>query len=332
MYGYTTYSISSSNLETALSSAIYSVASSEKRKVAFLNSYSKKSAATEFTDGLSKYNYEIVDIDGMVSSADLEDIDILLLVAPTKDLTGDDLRAVDKFLDNDGKKGKSFIVFGSAASPATPNINHFMEEWGIGVKDGIAFETNSSYRIDNSIYLINAGDDFTKSINNSSNGYASENNIALEQLYETKGNRETHVLMTTTEYGTVAPKGTSGDYKPESEDDLYEVPVVMVAEDSELDSNSNEIASYVGYFGSEDFISSRWTSMSGAGNMEFALTVTNNTAGRASSIYFDPKITRLTYMSVTDSQIAAVRFVTLYTLPLLVLIGGIIVWIMRKNR
>jgi hypothetical protein len=51
MYGYTTYSISSSNLETALSSAIYSVASSEKRKVAFLNSYSKKSAATEFTDG-----------------------------------------------------------------------------------------------------------------------------------------------------------------------------------------------------------------------------------------------------------------------------------------
>ncbi len=332
MYGYQSYSITSSNLETALSSAIYAVAASENRKIAYLAGYSKSGAADEYIESLTAYNYEVVEINGMLSSANLEDIDMVLLVAPTKDLTADDLRVMDTFLENDGKKGKSFIIFGSTSSPSTPNINDFCEEWGIGVEDGIAFETNDNYRIDESIYLINAEDDFTKAINNSSNGYASANNIALKPVFEEKGNRATHVLMTTTEYGTVAPKDATSDYKVESEDDLYAVPVIMVSEDTELDSNANDLSSYVVYFGSEDFISAKWTTISGAGNMEFALAMANNTAGRSDEIYFDPKITRLTYMSVTDSQIAAVRVITLYLLPVLVLIGGVLVWITRKNR
>lgn len=332
MYGYTTYSITSSDLETSLASAIYSVASSESRKVAFLKEYSKSGSADEFLTNLATYNYEVEEISGKLSSANLEDVDMVLLVAPTKDLTGDDLKVMDKFLENNGKKGKSFIVFGSVSSPATPNINDFMEEWGIGVKDGIAYETNSSYRIDDSIYLLNAEDDFTKTINNSTNGYASKNNIALSRVFEENGSRKTHILMTTTEYGTVAPKGTTGNFKPNSDDDLAEVPVIMVTEDTDYDENVNEISSYVGYFGSEDFISSSWSTVSGAGNMEFAITVANNTAGRSDAVYFDPKITRLTYMTVTDSQIAVIRIISLYTIPLLVLIGGILVWILRKNR
>ena len=332
MYGYQSYSITSSNLETALSSAIYTVAASESRKVAFLKNYSKSGAADEFISNLKTYNYEVTEIGGMLSSASLDDIDMLLLVAPTKDLTGEDLRVVDKFLENDGKKGKSFLVFGSVSSPDTPNIDDFMEEWGIGVEDGIAYETNKNYKVDESIYIINAGDDFTKAINNSSSGYASANNIALSQVYEEKGNRKTHILMTTTEYGTIAPKGTGEDYKVENEDDLYAVPVIMLSDDTVLDSNANDMSSYVGYFGSEDFISSKWAEVSGAGNMEFALTIANNTTGRSNQIYFDPKITRLTYMSVTEAQIAAVRVVTLYLLPVVVLIGGILVWILRKNR
>ena len=83
MYGYSSYSITSSNLETALSSAIYSVAASENRKVAFLKDYSKSGAETAFTENLTAYNYEVESLSGMVSSVNLEDADIVLLVAPT---------------------------------------------------------------------------------------------------------------------------------------------------------------------------------------------------------------------------------------------------------
>lgn len=330
-YGVYSYSISASNLESALSGAIYTVAASEHRNAALLSSVSKDGAADEFVEALKSYNFDVTEIDSVLSSAALEDIDVLLLVAPVNDLSGEELKYIDKFLENDGKRGKSFLVFGSTSSPETPNLNEFMEEWGIGVENGISYETSDSKRSDYGIVLYGAGDDLTKSINNSEKSYLANNNIALSQVYETKGTRTTHILMSTSDTAVVAPKGTSGGYTPPSTDEKKQIPTIMVTEDTDYDDDTNEIVSYVGYFASEDFISAQWSNY-GLGNIDFAVTVANVTAGRSNTVFFDYKITRLTYMSVTDAQINAVRVVCFWVIPILVLIGGIVVWILRRNR
>ena len=143
-YGMSTYSITASNLETALSGAIYTVAASENRKVGFLSTISKSGTADEYITALESYNFDVENIEGLVTASTLENYDLLLLVAPTADMTGEELKIIDKFLDNDGKRGKSFLVFGSTGSPETPNLNDFLEEWGIGVEEGVAYETDTS--------------------------------------------------------------------------------------------------------------------------------------------------------------------------------------------
>lgn len=330
-YGMSSYSITASNLESALSGAIYTVAASENRKVGFLSTISKSGAADEYITALESYNFEVTEIEGLATASTLENYDLILLVAPTADMTGEELRAIDKFLDNDGKKGKSFLVFGSTGSPETPNLNDFLEEWGIGVEDGIAYETDSSKKSDNYIFLLNAEDDLTKTINNAQKVYISSNNIALSRVYEEKDSRKTHVLLETSETAVVAPKGTDGSYTPPSSEEKASIPVAMVTGDSTYDDNSNDVVSYVGYFSSENLISSEWSS-SPAGNMEFAVTATNSISGRSDAVYFDYKITRLSYMNVTDSQINTVRVVSMFVFPILVLIGGIAIWILRRNR
>lgn len=330
-YGYSSYSITASNLESALSGAIYTVAASENKKIGYISAKSASGAAEEFLSALGNYNFGITEIKGLVNSANLEEFDTLLLVSPTADLSGEELSAIDKFLENDGKKGKSFLVFGSVSSPATPNLNDFMEEWGIGIEDGIAYETNDYYRNNNAILLFNAEDDLTKTINNAENPLISENNIALSQVYEEQGNRSTHILLTTSETAVIAPKGTEGNYTPPSSAEKSKIPVAIVTEDTDFDDDANQISSYVGYFSSENFISSVWNAYS-VSNMEFAVTAANAVSGRSDTVYFDYKITRITYMNVTDSQINTVRIVTMFVFPILVLIGGILIWILRKNR
>lgn len=334
------YSITSSNIESSLSSAIYTVAASEKRTIAVIKDKSGKDSYTSLTDQLKGYNYNITEIEGLVTSEKLKDVDTVLMVSPVSDLTGDELKALDSFLYNDGKRNKSFFTFGSISAPATPNLNQFMEEWGIGVKDGIAYETNDNNKAStpdspNAIYLSEKEDDLTKSIKNANNLYLAQNNIALNRLFETKDKRTTHVLMTTSANAVIAPKGTASGYTPPSDENTEEIPVIMVTADTTYDSNYNDVSSYVGYFASSDFISSSWLNykQAGVGNMEYTITVINSTCGRDNSLmYFLPKITGTTAMTVTDAQKTAVRIVTLYVLPIVVLLGGVLIWIRRRNR
>ena len=334
-YGYSAYTITSSNIESQLSSAIYTVASSNRSTIALLTGHGAKEDAQALTDSLANYNYEITEISGKVTASALSNADLVLLVKPVSDLDGQELSVLDSFLDNNGKRGKSFVVFGSTASPLTPNLNDFMEEWGIGVQDGMAYETNDQNRnsTDQSIRLFNEGNDLTGAVNNSELFYFSGRNLALNQVFTEKGSRTSHILMSTSETAVVAPRGTSGGYTPPATEAKKKLPVVMLTTDTVYDENSNEMKSYVGYFASADFISAEWSNYTDIGNLNFATCVFNIASGRdGSALYFTPKVTGVFSASMTDSQRATVTAITLYVIPFLVLILGISVWVYRRVK
>ena len=332
-YGYGYYTISASNIESKLSGAIYTVASSNKAKVALLTGHGSKEDAATLTAALGEYNYEITEISGKITADALKDVNVVLLVKPTSDLDGNELKIMDTFLNNDGKKGKSFLVFGSTASPATPNLNEFMEEWGIGVQDAMAYETDSKYRFDDSIMLVNNEDDLTKGVNDSKLYYYCAKNLALQQLFEEKDTRTSHILMKTNETAVLAPKGTSGGYTPPSSEKKQAIPVIMLTADVAYNNNYDEQTSYVGCFGSSDFIASSWSNYNDVGNLDFAINVVNISSGRnGSSMYFLPKTTGAYTVSLTDSQHNTVTAITLYIVPIAMLVAGISVWIYRKAK
>ena len=336
MYGYSSYTITATNIETNLSSAIYTVASSDKKKVGLLSAHSTKDADVAFTTALAEYNYELLDIDGIINADSIKDMDTLLLVAPKTDLTAAELTAIDKFLDNDGKKGKNFLVFASTVSPATPNLNEFLEEWGIRVKNGMAYDTNAGYRLGDgvSMMLFNKGNKLTSGINSAEKLYYCGDIVSTEVAYETAGTRTTNLLMTTSSYAVTAPKGSNG-YTPSSEDVKGEMPLAIATKDVAYDSNYDEVTSYVGFFASTDFINEAWEQFGDNGNMDFAISVTNVLSGRdISSMYFLPKITDLTNLdsAFTDAEYTAVYIIFIVVIPALFLIGGGLVWFRRRNR
>ncbi len=333
LYGYSSYYISGSYLESELSGAIYSVTSGDAKSVAYLSGRSTDAVADYVLEKLELYNYNIIEVEGLVTAEAIKDADIVMLAAPTKDLTAEELNVLDVFLENDGEKGKSFFVFGSPSSPSTPNINQFMEEWGIKVENGIAFETSDSRKNGDSLFLYNPGESaITAEINEYEGLYYSSGNIALSRKYEESGSRTTNILLQTSSSAVIAPKGSTSDYEPPKKAERSEIPVVMVTTDivnAGAERDYAELISYVGYFASTDFLSE--TSAATYGNVDMTLTVFNTASGR-SDMYFYPKVVGTYVMSPSDGQKLAVKIVTMYVMPVVVFIGGVFVWIRRRTR
>lgn len=337
MYGgYTTYTITASNIESEVSSAIFTVAASGKKKIAILTNHSAKDSYLTLTTALESYNFEILELDGVLNEDTLKDIDTVLLTAPVSDISAKELEVLDKFLDNNGKRNKNFMVFGSTSSPDTPNLNEFLEEWGVKVEDGMAYDTNSGYRLSDgqSMLLFNKKDDLTKSVNASELSYYCKDNVAITRAYEKDNTRTTHLLMTTSAYAVKAPKGVNG-YTASKNDIMGEMPIIVVTEDTVYNESYNEVSSYVAYFAGVDFINDAWEQFGDNGNMDFAVAVANIINGRAAaSMYFLPKITGLHNMStpLSDVQYTIIYILSIFVIPALLLIGGVVVWFRRRNR
>ncbi len=335
MYGSSTYTITASNIESEVSSAIFTVAASGQKRVALLSTHSTKDAEIAFTSALESYNFVVESLDSVVTAEALEKVDTVLLVSPVSDLSEKELEVLESFL-MDENRGKNFMVFGSCSSPATPNLNEFLEEWGIKVQDGMAYDTNPGYRLSDgqSMMLFNKKDDLTQSVNASELSYYCGDNVAISQAYTENGRRTSHILMSTSAYAVKAPKGVSG-YTASSNDVMGEMPVIMVTEDTTMNANYDEISSHVAYFAGVDFINEAWEQFGDNGNMEFAIAVANIINGRAAaSMYFLPKITGIHTMStpLSDGQYTAIYIISIFVLPALLLIGGVVVWIRRRNR
>ena len=339
MYGgYSTYTITASNIESEVSSAVFTVAASGKKKIAILTNHSAKDSYLALTTALENYNFEILELDGVMNEDTLKDVDTVLVTSPVSDVSSKELEVLDKFLDNNGKRNKNFMVFGSTSSPNTPNLNEFLEEWGIKVEDGRAYDTNSGYRLSdgNSMMLFNKKDDLTKSVNASELSYYCGDNVAISSAFEDEksGTRTAHILMTTSAYAVKAPKNSTG-YTASKNDVMGEMPVIMVTEDTTYNDNYDEISSHVAYFASVEFINDAWEQFGDNGNMDIAVAIANIINGRAAaSMYFLPKITGIHTMStpLTDAQYTPVYILSIFVIPALLLIGGVVVWFRRRNR
>ncbi|MGI6031512.1 MAG: Gldg family protein [Eubacteriales bacterium] len=65
-----------------------------------------------------------------------EDVGLIVIAAPTRDFETSEIQKLDEFM----ARGGSLMIFMHPASEPLPNLNAFMEEWGITVGDNVVFE------------------------------------------------------------------------------------------------------------------------------------------------------------------------------------------------
>lgn len=336
-YGYGTYTISGSKLETALTSAIYYVTSDKSTKIGIPTMHCDTSTISDLTNTLKDNNYEIAELSTLTLSEIPSDLDGIILAAPSSDFSDSEISVLDSFLENGGKKGKMLLYYPNAVNKELPILEEFLSEWGISYLDGTIYETNTNNIVkeNTTIGITNSATDYTASVNNASVIYISGNNAPMQQAYENYENRATKVLMSSSSSTVIKPSGSGTDWKPSGSETKKAYPTAILTADTTYDDDNNQQSSYVVAFSSVDFVSSDWTQYSSVGNLNLTIALMGSTTGRNSTdISFVQK--SITNESFSDKVTPAVSnimiIVFMILIPVVIITLGIVIWVRRKNR
>lgn len=331
---YGTSVIKGSNIEQAAVSAMMYVSNDELIRVAFTEGYGEEDA-TALRNMLTKNGYDVTTLDLNTSEIG-DDIDFIVMFGPTMDVSNENLKKIDVFLDNNGSFGKTFLYFASASQPKTPNIDAFLADWGMKVDFSVIGQTNTQYLMSNNYYAhfqqINdtpfAGNTYGSTL------YTFGANIRpVIQLWENgaRGNIEQSVLMTSFDEAFLCPLDLAEDAEfsiETAESGTFNDAVLAYR----VHSDSAIKPARVGVFGSTMLAGDVFMSMSNGNNQDFFINLFNYISGKEDSIVIKTKTYSVATFDMSAATANALAIVLCVAVPVVVVVIGLVIWIRRRHR
>lgn len=333
-YGY--YTLSESNVETAITSAIYSCISDKAYNVAVITANGGKDL-DEIRDLLSPNNYEFTVIDDLIKSDIPDNTDIVIVSAPTMDYQSEELKKIDKYLDINGNLGKSFLYIASQNQKDLTNINEFLSEWGYTVSDGLVYETdeNKIYLSNYDIFPDDGETDITKELSDIEYSYFCSNNIPIKAKYDSKNNYTVNSIIQFGDTTVAAPADADNDYDPSKASDKGPFVALAATQFSTYDNTQQKsLTSSVIVVSGTDFIQSGMTAYRSIANHEALLATIDTAVGREDEgiSFVKRTIDSESYQSdITNASSNTVFAIFVIIVPLLVVVAGVFVIVRRKR-
>lgn len=335
-YGYDYYYITGSSLETSLTSAVASVTSEETKKVAFLASHSKSSTFDYYRSILELNNFIVEDINDDILKSISAEYDAVIISAPQKDFTKDELDALSTFLENDGKLGKTLLFYGDTAYQNLPNLYNFLDEWGITVESGIAMETADDFHLegDRSTY-ISYGQ--TSSSVKVSNAYMSGYNIPMYENGQSYAGRTTETLIATNGTSVIVPVNTDSSAELDEGLEKRKLSCAIISTEEDFDNETDKsIFSRVIAFSSIDFIAQEYIER--YSTVDYSGTALNTiryaTGMNDVQIIFENKTIDATneLYVVSSASAKVMRWLFIGVIPVAVLAVAFVIFFRRRNK
>ncbi|MCM1328473.1 MAG: GldG family protein [Ruminococcus sp.] len=337
-YNYFTNSIVSSKAEQVLTSAIMYVTDPDPKTAVYLNVISQSDGGN-ITDMLETNGFDIVTVDPLTEEIPT-DADLIVINAPLNDFSEELIQTLYNFMENGGNYGKTMIYTAGYSQNATPNINAFIEEWGIKVGDGIIAENNAQNRVSaSSPYNIKAyieSGDYTGGIPEEtlSNPVAVPNSRPLELVFTHSGSTDAVSLLNTSETAFVMTNEmmehiAETNEMPEVTE--QEISVMALSRKYAFIDNVQTYSNLI-VFGSEYILDSSLTSMSYYNNGDYFVSLVNKLFGKEDGLYIVAKDLSSPTYETNEAQANTLRIVFMFVLPGLVAAAGIAVWLKRRHK
>ena len=325
-----------SNIEQEAVSAMMYLANDELVRIAFTEGFGEGNSAA-LQELLKKNGYEIETVNLTQVDAIDPDVDFVVMFAPVMDVPNDQLTKLDKFLDNNGAFGKTVLYFASAQQPETPNIESFLNEWGLSVGYSVIGQTDANYLMSQNLgyyYHYQQIADTQYAGSTYGNGlyvYGADMRPVL-QIWEggARGNIEQQVIMTTYDNAFLYPldrEAAEGLTLDSVESGKFNDAVVAY----KVHSTSQEV-SRLAVFGSDMFAYDLFLGYSNSNNGTFFVNMINNICGREEGITITPKNFSVTGFDMTAKTANIFAVVLCVVIPVAVIVLGIVIWVRRRHR
>ncbi len=327
---YGQYVVEGSNIEQEAVSAMLAVTNEDVVRVAFTEGYGE-SDSTALQDLLSKNGYDIEKLNLTTTDTIDPDIDFVIMYAPSIDPDASQIAKLDRYLDNGGAFGKNVFYFASVTQPETPNIESFLNDWGVSVGYAEVGQTDTNYLISSMTLFAHlqqiSDTDYTKDVIGSTLYTLGADLRPVYVLDRSSNDRE--VLMKTYDKAFLYPLGGSEDdpFSMETAESGTFNDVVMSTR-----VHTDGMRSRLCVVGSDQLAGSSFLSYNNANNPEFFLGIFNTISGKDDGITIKSK----TFSNVTFEMNAAtanvLAIVLCVVIPVLVIVLGIVIWVRRRHR
>ena len=365
--------------EQELTSAVMSVTDANPKKAAFITGYNGSSiyhsynsnAVNSLYNLMNKNGYEISQIDILNDDLSPDDYDIVVLPAPVNDLTTDCISKLDDFLYNGGKLDRNMIYIADIFQYKTPNIDDFLEIWGIEVGDSVVYESNADK---NQKVTISTGsaeapivssvdDDFTSELSNTKLPIVAPVSRNINLLFDANVDRTTDSLLQTSDTAYLYPlnmksvdeakaeaaeqeqAASDAENSTEATEEETEATtkfdtetaekatqnVMALAKKTNTENNETHTNNLL-VIGGISLVDPNLTSSATYNNAEFIVNAINQICGKENGIIIAEKSLTQTTIDITAAQITTIRRIIEYVIPLIVIAAGIFVYVWRKNR
>lgn len=132
-YYYGTESYTEFDGEGQLTGAVNYVTNDTDHTIYQTTGHGESSLSTTITDLMEKNSYTLSEVNLLMTTFVPDDCDLLLMDAPTTDLSADESEMLRSYLA-DG--GKVMILFGDTSSAELPNLSEVLSEYGMEAADG----------------------------------------------------------------------------------------------------------------------------------------------------------------------------------------------------
>ncbi len=319
--------VESINIEPTVTTAIMNVISGEQTKITFIDGLGDYDA-NSFKAILKQNNYEVLETQIATEEFDKES-NVLVLFAPTVDLSVEYSDKISDFLDNDGDYGRTLIYIPSTPMQTdAPILESLLKDWNISYEDGFVSETDASYKVtDEGVSVLDYDDEnFTAGLDSTS--------VPLVQVYGVPviipEDGSVVSLFSTSENAALVPFDYDENFNlDEAETGKYSIGAISTKVDGETGENKSSVVTITTpYMFSEQFLTATTFN-----NAEYFINLINIQSDKEEvGVIIAPKNTVDLSLGIMADEASTISIIFTTILPILILVVGIIVWIRRRAR
>ena len=325
--------IVSSRAEEAMTSAIVNVLAETQVHVAVLTG-NNVADMPAFTQLLTDNNYVVSSVNLATDPLD-DTYDLALLLAPQIDLSEDALTKLDSFLYNNGEYDKMLFCTADVSQSEQPNLAAFLKEWGVVIGSGAVFETdqNRTYQYQPYYPVTDYEDETYKDmLLDSSMPVLMPLAHPVQVLYKAQDNNLNKMLLTFGATSGIRPADAGDDFSADQAQ-MGPMPALVLASKVIYDNNGMMAhQSQILVSGSTAMLDAFCIQNTSLANSAYLLNIFNTAFNVDNSVKIEPKSLAGGTLSISTGGASAVGIILAGVLPLLILISGIVIWLVRRYK
>ena len=149
-YSNGSYIAESLAVEERVTGAIQYIVSEKNPVIYALKGHDEFELSNNIKTQLEKENYEIKNLNLLTDKSIPEDADILLILAPNRDISKEEATIINDFLQNKGRA----IILTNVSGKEMDNLEEVTNKYGISIQKSIIIEPETKYQFFNPLHII----------------------------------------------------------------------------------------------------------------------------------------------------------------------------------